>query len=385
MAAKRLSSAQLIRKLCHELGHEEGAAPCVKRIVQEHWLEKVEHLRRVPKSRFERWGIPLKLADELEDLFTEVDADDQLHNMQAYVNYTVRPTLQQFAGSANPFANLKEDAEKRRNPKNWAAKKIQRNFRRRKEEEKRMETERLEQALLVMVDSKEVSVMSDDKSQELREKRALEKIRRAVRRWKARKKTSGLSIRASFTSIHVEDLTDYYNMCPAGAGSAVVAVEARQCMGALKDCEVTTLLKRFAKKMQREWEDIMPYAHRIVTFNWIEKMQDLDLIEDRHWDEWDFPELLVVLIKAEVEANGRPGMKAAACSCFTGTASCCIGDCVGACCDALSGWWSYSDEKEKQKAREDERRRFEKEEEEEPLPPPAPAKLKARPQFQGKR
>jgi len=296
----------------------------------------------------------LKLVEDLTDFVIEGELNEGVQSVKAYVNYTVRPGLGKLNPFTNVFKTLSENAEKRRYPKEWAVRKLQRNFRAWKIRKERMEAEQFEAALSKAVLKKEISRMSEEKAYEVRRQRAEDKIREMVREWRERRRQGHTRSRLSLSS---SALALYTNMCNAGPGSLVAATCARACRGILKDCEVVALLREFANKNEKPWEDIEPVAHRIVTFNWIESMEDLAIIEDHHWDAWNCPERIVSLVKEEVALRSRSGYSFACCSFTTGTASCCIGDCVSGCCGWVSGFWAVSEEKDKEEERASRERR----------------------------
>eukprot|EP00929_Paragymnodinium_shiwhaense_P108063 TRINITY_DN74390_c0_g1_i1.p1 TRINITY_DN74390_c0_g1~~TRINITY_DN74390_c0_g1_i1.p1 ORF type:complete len:365 (-),score=81.24 TRINITY_DN74390_c0_g1_i1:256-1350(-) len=354
MTHKITDTKELLQKVCKQLDHEEGARPCIKKLVVEQWLVTVDDLRRVPRLRLEKWGVPLKLVEELCEILIDAEATAVVNNTYAYVNYTLRPSLQLMTAGAM-FESLRDDAERRRNPRAWAARKLQQAFRRWKKEKAKREDAEFVQNLYSSLSKNDFCRKSEEEAALLREKRANDKIRRMVRRWQARRRSGdGDSDRLSIFSVYSEWMEEYLTMCPSGTGCLVVPASIRACQGALKECEVTRLLRKFARKLQRPWEEILPYVHRLVTFNWIETCEDLSLIDEHHWNEWEFPEGLVVLIKEEVEAQSKPGFRAAASSALMGAGNCIIGDLVGAAVDWMSSWAAYQDEAEKQRQRADE-------------------------------
>jgi len=356
MAQRITDTKELIEKVCKHLGHEEGAKPCIKKLVAEQWLVTVEDLRRVPRLRLEKWGVPLKLVDELCEFMIDAEATAAVNSTFAYINYNVRPSLQLMA-VGGMFDSLREDAERRRNPRVWAARKLQTAFRRWQKNKSKRESEAFLASLRGSLSKNDFCRKSDEEAAIVRERRASDKIRRLVRRWKTQRQDEADCDRMSqmsMFSVHSEWMEEFMAMCPSGAGSLVVPAAMRMCRGELKDCEVTRLLQRLAGKLRRPWDEFVPYVHRLVTFNWIETCEDLNLIDEHHWMEWDFPEGLVVLIKEEVTAMSKPGFRAAAGSALMGAGNCIIGDAVGAAVEWMTGWMSYQSEAEKQRQREDE-------------------------------
>eukprot|EP00927_Polykrikos_kofoidii_P033727 TRINITY_DN28554_c0_g1_i1.p1 TRINITY_DN28554_c0_g1~~TRINITY_DN28554_c0_g1_i1.p1 ORF type:complete len:382 (+),score=83.62 TRINITY_DN28554_c0_g1_i1:127-1272(+) len=349
-----LSTKEFVQKLCDQLGHAEGAAPCVKKLVNDHWLHDFDDLRRVPRQRFERWGFPLKLIDEVCEALLDADTNAAVSSMQAYVNYSLKPSLAWFSG-ASILDSLRSDAARRRDPEEWAAKKLQHAFRRWQRRKEQAANESFMLAIAESIDENEVCRLQGAQHEEVRRKRAEEKLRRMVRRWKLRKARG----QSSSTEFQADSIKHLLASCSSGAGSLVVATSARETHGSLRECEVTELLRRFAWKMNRPWDEILPYAHRLVTFNWLESFEDLAIVEDRHWDEWDVPERLVVMVKVEIESATKPGYQQALISGLTGTATCCcLGDCCGAFMDWFGAYRYYSQENDQQRAREEDRQKY---------------------------
>lgn len=86
--------------------------------------------------------------------------------------------------------------------------------------------------------------------------------------------------------------------CVATMGLAASLV--RMGDGKVKDCDVSTLLFGICQSLKLDNEELLPYFHKLVTQNWIEKIDDLDLVEDRHWEAWQFPEKIVILLRQEL-------------------------------------------------------------------------------------
>lgn len=128
-----METQRLIQGLCSELQHPEAASACVKKLVVENWLDKADDLRYVPPTRLEGWGMPLKMVNELYEYLADEDATKAVNSANSFVRYNVRP----FTDLLNPrglVAVLKDDALKRQKPDEWAARKLQRAFRRRQQQ-----------------------------------------------------------------------------------------------------------------------------------------------------------------------------------------------------------------------------------------------------------
>eukprot|EP00434_Breviolum_minutum_P030579 symbB.v1.2.027041.t1/scaffold2746.1/size71737/10 len=185
----------LLKNLCSELQKDAFAGTLIKKLVGEHWLEKVEDLRYVPQHRLESWGVPLKLIDEIYDFLAENEADEGAHDVNAYMNYTLRPAMQSYLTPSISFSKLRDDAEKRRQPQTWAAKRLQRWFRHRQQQRARKPVI-TEDQVLSWVEDEDFFKPDAGKSQEMREKRAMQSLKKGVARWRARKtreKTEGVS------------------------------------------------------------------------------------------------------------------------------------------------------------------------------------------------
>merc|ERR1712129_205261 len=81
--------------------------------------------------------------------------------------------------------------------------------------------------------------------------------------------------------------------------------------GRLLECETTDLLVKLGSEMGRQRDEMAPHIHRLVTLNWLEDIDDLLLVEDRHWTDWDLPERLVLQIKAELAGRREDGIVSA--------------------------------------------------------------------------
>ncbi|CAJ1337340.1 unnamed protein product [Effrenium voratum] len=300
---KQKLTKDLIKNLCAELQKDEYAGTLIKKLVGEHWLEKVEDLRYVPSTRLEGWGVPLKLIDEIYDFLAENEADEGAHNVNAYVNYTLRPAMQSYMTPSISFNKLRDDAEKRRQPTVWAAKRLQRWFRHRQQQRARRPVI-TEDQVLSWVEDDDFFKPDAGKSQELREKRAKESLKKGVTRWrqrKAREKAEGVS------GLQRQPPADpFLAKIVATCANTIPAFLAQRAATEPKDCEVSQLFKEFAKTLSQAQEDVKPYIHRLVTINWIEEKEDLALVEDRHWESWAIPEKLVVLAKIEAGKAGPP-------------------------------------------------------------------------------
>jgi len=271
--------------------------------VGENWLEKVEDLRYVPATRLEGWGVPLKLIDEIYDFLDETAADEGAHNVNAYVNYTIRPAVQSFTPSVS-FTKLRDDAEKRRHPKTWAARRLQRWFRNRQKQRARRELVTDDQ-VLSWVEDGDFFKPDAGKSKELREKRAKESLKKGVARWrerKAREKAEG--IRGPQTRPPPAD--PFLAKIAATSPNTIPALLAQRAATRPRECEVSQLFSEFGKSLNQSEDEMRPYVHRLVTINWLEDKEDLALVEDRHWEAWAIPEKLVVLAKREAEKTSRP-------------------------------------------------------------------------------
>ncbi|CAE7598211.1 for, partial [Symbiodinium necroappetens] len=266
------------------------AGTLIKKLVGEHWLEKVDDLRYVPSTRLEGWGVPLKLIDEIYDFLAENDADEGAHNVNAYVNYTLRPAVQGFTPAIS-FAKLRDDAEKRRHPKTWAARRLQHWFRNRQKQRARRPLVTDDQ-VLSWVEDGDFFKPDSGKSKELREKRAKESLKKGVARWrerKAREKAQG--VRGPQTRPAPAD--PFLAKIAATSPNTIPAFLAQRAAANPRKCEVSELFSEFGKTLNQSDEELRPYVHRLVTINWLEEKEDLSLVEDRHWEAWAIPEKLV--------------------------------------------------------------------------------------------
>ncbi|CAE7168346.1 for [Symbiodinium pilosum] len=285
----------------HLMCSQPGAGTLIKKLVGEHWLEKVDDLRYVPKSRLEGWGVPLKLIDEVYDFLEENDADEGAHNVNAYVNYTLRPAVQGFTPSIS-FTKLRDDAEKRRHPKTWAARRLQRWFRNRQRQRARRPLVTDDQ-VLSWVEDGDFFKPDSGKSKEMREKRAKESLKKGVARWRERKlREKAQGIRGPQARPPPAD--PFLAKIAATSPNTIPAFLAQRAAAQPRKCEVSELFSEFGKTLNQSDEELRPYVHRLVTINWLEEKEDLMLVEDRHWEAWAIPEKLVVLAKKEAEKAG---------------------------------------------------------------------------------
>mmetsp|Transcript_52154 Transcript_52154/g.91665 ORF Transcript_52154/g.91665 Transcript_52154/m.91665 type:complete len:417 (+) Transcript_52154:43-1293(+) len=329
---------ELLANLCNKLHHEDAHTVLVKKLVGENWLEKAEDLKHVPRQQLERWDIPLKLVDEIFDLLNEREADSILSGLSAWVNYTMRPNLERWTGVTSSIEALRSDAEKRREPRLWAVKRLQRSFRRRQAKEHRERDERLmREALDDAHDKDDFCRLSDKASHARRKRRAEEKIARAVRVWVerlratkrvqqrgSRSKGKGLESRSEASSLssgsalskggypggaNLIHVSTSLLKSPTEGKASITSVSGqtdlraalmRLSKGEVRRCPVEGLVRQIGRIMQREERDMTPYLHRLVTQNWLEDLEDLDLVEDHHWEAWDMPEKLVILMKQEL-------------------------------------------------------------------------------------
>jgi hypothetical protein len=305
----------LINNLCAKLDHEDKAPLIVKKLVQENWLEKVEDLQYVPSSRFERWEVPLKLIDEIDDYVIESEANAFTNGVSAWVNYSLRPAFDHYMSGpiVSQIEWLRDDAEKRNTPDLWAAKQMQRWYRRRKRRrEQEKDAQLMSLALMESNSNDEFSRLSDKENEKRRRQRAIARIRVAVRAWVERKREKtgdpkGRSKGKDEDSKRGSLKGD--NRSAAEGGTGLAALLLHHSAGTAKECEVSRLLQKVFQAARHGAKDESEiYLHRLVTQNWIEQIDDLELVEDKHYADWNFPEKIVVVLKQELrehrEENG---------------------------------------------------------------------------------
>lgn len=299
-----MKTKDLLKSLCENLGHADCVGFLAKKLCNEHWLDKADDLRYVPRARLEGWGVPLKLVAEIYQTLEEQEVSWNVNGISAYINYTVRPAVSSTAPFAY-FSKLKDDELREKNPEEWAARRLQGRWRTRK-----MFKARQADALASVLSSKDFGRKSEEQMHEVRRKRAEDKLRRLVRLWRARRAfNKGREVLKKAKALDKE-AADVLAMVGAsgedGVASSLVggSVELHIVQawldkgGKLKDCEVSRLLRQIGNELEREPDDITPHIHRLVTINWLEDVEDLELVEDRHWTQWDMPEQLVVRIKS---------------------------------------------------------------------------------------
>jgi len=394
----------LIRDLCAKLDHEDKTSLIVKKLVQDNWLEKVEDLHYVPRSRLEHWQVPLKLIEEVYDFVIETEATAVTTGISAFVNYSLRPTIDQYM--SGPIYShvewLRDDAEKRNNPDVWAAKRMQRWYRRRKRRRlQEKDVQLMTLALMECNDSKDFKNVNRKENTKRCQQRAAEKIEVAMRlwtmRWRAKRRyqkavsckdfeitvqdgalgflprgvppervfvnsvdadtfsaRQGLRPEDELVAVNGQNISDMTirelkgplsrrpvsltfrrsevvekeklqgkgeaggrlgnrgslkSDLSSSTGGGLADLLLRHSAGHARDCEVSRLLHRVfgvAKQGAEGTNEV--YLHRLVTQNWIEEIEDLNLVEDKHYEDWNFPEKIVVVLKQELAeyqaANG---------------------------------------------------------------------------------
>lgn len=312
-----MKTQELIRSLCLKLGHEDAATAIVKKIVGENWLEEAEDLAGVARVTLERWEVPLKLVDEIDDYMLDTKATAISSGVSAWVNYTARPALVRMTGISGAMETLRRDAEKRNYPETWAARRLQRWWRRRKNER---DQRLLQKALRSSLSAEDFKRPTERETERVRRARAEEKIRQAVRQWVERRRAaknsqkgrgkSGSSASAAAArstpqgksqaspgarlSLRSEDGSER-----GTASNSLAAALLRMSRGEVRPCEMALAAKRVVAAMGRDEKEMMPHIHRLVTQNWLEELDDLDLVEDRHWQAWGMPEKFVMSLRDE--------------------------------------------------------------------------------------
>merc|ERR1711862_22515 len=63
-------------------------------------------------------------------------------------------------------------------------------------------------------------------------------------------------------------------------------------------------LREIGERLGHSGHEIEHVINCLVGEQWLDTVDDLhDLVEDRHWQEWDFPEQVVVEIKLALSEN----------------------------------------------------------------------------------
>mmetsp|Transcript_50354 Transcript_50354/g.79801 ORF Transcript_50354/g.79801 Transcript_50354/m.79801 type:complete len:457 (+) Transcript_50354:44-1414(+) len=368
----------LIRNLCSKLGHDDAAPIIIKKVVAENLLDKVDDLRYVPRSRVEHWEVPLKLVDEIYDFVIDVEATALASGASAWVNYTLRPTLNQYiiGPIGSTLEALRDSAMKRKYPERWAARRILNWYRYRKRERAKLRDQlKMSKALRGFDTRNDFRRLSDRDSESRRRQRAKDRIRRAVRAWVERRRSHlqgamdpekmsakdidalkarhgsldfqilgceaevwishqrGGSEQIGRLKLAAEASEDRYyaslivlrdvmqkevarpsetetiaaeNIAAASSlihAPGLASAFVRMSEGKVKDCDVSKLLFRVCQKLNLNDEEVLTYFHKLVTQNWIEGIDDLDLVADKHWEAWRFPEKIVILLKQELREH----------------------------------------------------------------------------------
>eukprot|EP00927_Polykrikos_kofoidii_P004683 TRINITY_DN11854_c0_g2_i1.p1 TRINITY_DN11854_c0_g2~~TRINITY_DN11854_c0_g2_i1.p1 ORF type:complete len:438 (-),score=79.82 TRINITY_DN11854_c0_g2_i1:189-1502(-) len=288
MPVQAPKTADFLKSVCNDIGHEEGVACITKKIVHDKLVVSLADLKSLPFEQLEDWGLPLKLIAHIVDKFKGDAATEYYNSVQSKINYGLRPAMARMQSNA---VNL---LQKNAKPEEWAVLKLQRAYRRKKArlaaEEK--EAERLAQAeeekklLEDLLDDDDFQKLDDDAAFELRKKRAIELIRSAVRGWKDRRR---LKLEGKVPA----RLGDAFSNTVKAAKAQWSLTRMPDVTEPVKDCEVSTLLREIGvEQLGLPEDDVTSYAHRIVTLNWIEEAEDLDFIEPRHWQTWKVPPAL---------------------------------------------------------------------------------------------
>jgi hypothetical protein len=297
----------LIRDLCTKLDHEDAAAAIVKKVVSENMLNKVDDLRYVPRSRLENWEVPLKLVDAMFDSAIDVEVDDIASGVSDWVNYSLPTAMDQYVKGpiSTAFKKLRDDSEKRQNITEWAAKKLQRAYRRYKYRKDQMREDAIMSKAMKELDTQNDFRRLNDKDNEARRrKRAEARIKIAVRRWRERRKVNGRAPKGADQSVAARASLVSNRRFSASASlafqSGLAISLVRLSGGKVRDCQVSKLLHNICRALRQDGEDSLPFFHKLVTQNWIEELDDLALVEDPHWEAWGFPEKMVILLKQEL-------------------------------------------------------------------------------------
>mmetsp|Transcript_37523 Transcript_37523/g.79589 ORF Transcript_37523/g.79589 Transcript_37523/m.79589 type:complete len:389 (+) Transcript_37523:146-1312(+) len=306
-----LKTAELLRNLCTTLGHEDAIVVCCKKLVAEHWLEDADDLRNIPRERLESWGVPLKLICEIFEYLEEHDAKSALSGWSSWVNYTLRPALSRSA-PAVAINYFKSSVHRHNDPEDWAVRKLQSAWRCRVAKRQVQQDKVLE-----LLDRRDCKLLSPEKAEKVREERAKEKLRRVVRRWRARRATrlaqaggpnAGSTLpgnRGSKTSHDIKATAqDPVTQLTASLGAVGPNLIFDHCVqvsqGKIKECETSEFVRKIGDELARESPEMAPVIHRLVTINWLEEIDDLELVQDRHWTEWQIPERVVLKIKSKL-------------------------------------------------------------------------------------
>mmetsp|Transcript_29410 Transcript_29410/g.91678 ORF Transcript_29410/g.91678 Transcript_29410/m.91678 type:complete len:248 (-) Transcript_29410:46-789(-) len=222
------------------------------------------------------------------------------------MNYSLRPALASWYSAGEMLVRGLGDEERRADPETWAAKKVQHWFRARRAR-RQFEMATTSEVMASWLDREDFGLVSEEEAEERRRQRAIDKLRLFVRRWRQRREkrladgrappkrlTTGnaaAEILAGMDQHPMEDLMD---------PTAIPAQLLRISSGRLKECRVMSLVRRIAREARHTDKEVKPFAHRLVTLNWLEDIADLDLVQDRHWEAWAVPEKVVIEVKAAV-------------------------------------------------------------------------------------
>lgn len=250
----------------------------------------------------------MKLIHAIWAYLEDHAAQANLASMSAFINYTLRPTVAAY-GPAAAVSFMKDKFNRHSNPEEWAARKLQGYFRCRQARRARLKDEALDK-----LEPMEYKRLSPEQSFELRKSRAEAKLRKLVHRWRhnravrlAKLGPGGEHMRRSQRRVsHNVKLTAAVPVIQltANAGAVGANLIFDHCVavskGRIKDCEVTEMIRSIADELGRTREELDGLIHRLVTMNWLEAVDDLEFVADRHWTSWEVPEKVAQVIKQKL-------------------------------------------------------------------------------------
>lgn len=302
-----MSTRELVVELCQQLNKAEYHSVCERVIIGEQWIEKVKDLQGVTKNQLVRWGLPLKLANEIGETLRQREAEAIEHGVQSLWKYELAPALTRLGVVGSAVSTMQDSLEKKRDPEKWAAKRILAAVRRWRARAAARNGRRVSISLIrppggesqsdksdVSDSDEDYQVESTERALERRESRAHDRIEAAMMKYAERRRQRGEGGQQKKAMLH---------FWPIKKDAKIPEFDLQL----VPNCEVKALLLRLAKECNRTDKQVAPHVHRLVVQHWLETIEDLDLIEEEHWDSWSIPYRLVFLINQHMEENS-PGL-----------------------------------------------------------------------------
>lgn len=278
-----ISTRDLMQYLCTNLGHDDAASECTKVIACAHGIETADELKGFSKEQLSNFGLPVKLVAAISNFYSEHETDAAVKAMVSFYSYTVRPFLDGNVVVA-AFRDVRTNYLKNNNIEEWAAIKMQRAWRRMRFRKSRI----LEEVQGRLLDA-DFSRKTPEEASRMRQLRAENTIRKFVRRWKDRQaKSKDTQTKKRYSKV----LPNPKNPAAANKNFNVDIGIVEHCLSVSDeplDCKVSDFLRQLGHNAGRSEEEIENLLICVVTCNWLEDLDDLNLVEPHHWVMWKVP------------------------------------------------------------------------------------------------